>query len=266
MTSQLGNLGKDRSAHEAGLAVIPERRLTLLLTATVNPGETPFLVRTDPSARLQDYTWALRSWISASAVPRIVFCENSGHDLGTLKREAADWKGEVEFISFDGNASARVRGKGYSELKLIERAMAESRLIRCSDVVVKCTGRLALRNATAALRGIAEAEFDVMCSLKRHLSFADSRLFAATCGFLQDYLIPMAEVIDDFAGVYFEHALARATARALSNRLKWRPLPVFPRLAGVSGTSGLVMTDSPLKVAVKGIYHRAQNFVYQYEK
>jgi len=223
------------------------------------------VARNDPSVRLQDYMSALEAWLSSGAAPRVVFCENSGHDLGPLKRVAGSRTArEIEFLSFFGNQRGVTKGKGHSELRLLEHAIRESELIAKSDVVVKCTGRLTVRNGIAVLRAIAASEFDVMCSLKQHLAFADSRLFAATPSFIERYLLARVDMIDDTAGVYFEHALACAIASAVADRKQWRPFPIFPRIEGISATDGIPMTNSALKGAAKALYHRVRNFVYEH--
>jgi hypothetical protein len=223
------------------------------------------VARREPLLRLEDYRLALESWLSSQAAAKIVVCENSGYDLAPLRRLAAPRTGrEVEFISFSGNQHGATRGKGYAELGIIAHAMAQSELISNSDVVVKCTGRLIVRNALRVLRSLAASDFDIMCTLKRNLTFADSRLFAATPAFLRDYLLPRVDTIDENAGVHFEHALASATAGALADRKCWRPFPIFPRIEGISGSDGLVMTNSAVKSAAKTIYHRLRNFVYQH--
>ncbi|MDB6008696.1 MAG: hypothetical protein JWL65_946 [Gammaproteobacteria bacterium] len=241
------------------------RSVVLLLTATIDPGDTMMVVRREPLLRLEDYRLALESWLSSEAAPKIVVCENSGYDLTPLKRLVTPRAGrEVEFISFSGNQHGATRGKGYAEIGIIEHAMAKSELLSNSDVVVKCTGRLIVRNALRVLRSTASSDFDIMCTLKGNLTFADSRLFAATPAFLRDYLFPRVDMIDDNAGVHFEHALASATARALADRKCWRPFPIFPRIEGISGSDGLVMTNSAVKSAAKTLYHRLRNFVYQH--
>ncbi len=218
------------------------RAITLLLTATVNPGATGMVARRDPLVRLGDYESALSKWLSVSPPLRIVFCENTGFDLARLQATAA--ASPVEFISFRGNDGAKQRGKGYSEIAILEHALAESRLISASEVVVKCSGRLFVANAPQVFRALASTDFDVMCTLKQNLSFSDSRFFAATPQFLRQHLLPQACIVDDTQGIYFEHALACAVADAVAHRKKWRPFEVFPRIQGISGTHGKSMTDS----------------------
>jgi hypothetical protein len=241
------------------------RTVALLLTATIDPGATILVVRREPLLRLEDYRFALESWLSSEAAVRIVFCENSAYDLAALRRLCAPETGrEVEFISFSGNEHGATRGKGYAELGIIEYAMRSSDLISNSDVIVKCTGRLTVRNAQRVVQAIRGCDFDIMCTLKRNLAFADSRLFAATPEFIRHYLLPRADMIDDNAGVHFEHALASATARALGDGMRWSPFPVFPRIEGISGSDGRVMTNSAVTSAAKAVYHRLRNFVYQH--
>jgi hypothetical protein len=213
--------------------------------------------------RLQDYLSALGMWLASGAAPRVVFCENSGYDLAPFRRLGTAGGGEIELISFSGNHYGAEKGKGYAEIKMIEHALRESELLAGSEVVIKCTGRLSVPNSVRVMRSIAASEFDVMCSLKQYLSFADSRFFAATPAFFRQCLLPKSEVIDDHAGVYFEHALARATAGAVAESRLWRPFPILPRIEGISGTHGTLMTQSRVTTAAKEVFHELRKFVYK---
>jgi hypothetical protein len=240
------------------------RSIVLLLTATINPGQTVMVARRDPIVRLGDYQRALREWLSADASRKVVVCENSGYDLASLKSIAAAYDTcEIEFISFFGNDSGASKGKGHAELEMIKYVFSVSKLINTSEIVVKGTGRLTVRNAAVLFQSISAREFDVMCTLRKHLSFADSRLFAATPAFFENYLMPRAAMIDDNAGVTFEHALACAIASAVSDRKQWRPFPNFPLIEGISGTDGRVMTNSRLMRMNKVLFHQLRNFVYR---
>jgi hypothetical protein len=242
-----------------------DRSLVLLLTATIDPGHTVMVARRDPLVRLADYQKALTYWLSTGAIRRIVFCENSNYDLTSLKNIAADSKNcDIEFISLSGNQSGATKGKGYAELEMIKYAMGTSQLLSNSEIILKCTGRLTVRNATVLVGSITSCEFDVMCALKSYLSIADSRVFAATPAFFCDHLFPKLPIVDDNAGIYFEHALARATACAIGVRSKWRPFPRFPLIEGISGTDGTLSTNSILAGVTKTLYHRFRKFVYQH--
>lgn len=241
-----------------------QRSITLLLTATIDPGATPFVQRRDPQVRLRDYLSALEAWLSCGAVARVVFCENSGFDLAPVARLAASYgERSVEIISFCGNDAGAVRGKGYSELKLIEHAMRVSSVLAVSDVIAKCTGRLTIGNAVPLFEAIGATDFDVMCPLARNLSVADSRVFAATPAFIREHLLTRIEMIDDRHHVNVEHALACAAAGAVANRMVWRPFPMLPRIVGVSGSTGKSATEQPLKRAARIVYHRLSRAVYE---
>jgi hypothetical protein len=245
-------------------ATVSTRQAAVLLTATIDPGSTKLVARNDPIVRFDDYRRALLSWRSQSHVP-IVFCENSGYDLSSLRAPIDERPGcTVEFLSFDKNHHAATRGKGYAELELIRDALATSRVLASSSVIIKCTGRLIVPNACRVIRSITACDFDVMCTLKQNLSFADTRVFAATPRFLQDHLFPMVNLIDDDGGTYLEHAVACAVGDALAHRKRWRPFPTLPRIQGISGTHGKLMTDSTVTAAAKTAFNFLRNFVYRH--
>jgi hypothetical protein len=236
----------------------------LLLTATIDTGGTPKVVRSDPAVRLKDYESALRLWLESGSVERVVFCENSGYDLRSLEAVAAPFaRTQVEFISFDGNAVGASRGKGFAELNIILHALTHSKLLASAGTVIKCTGRLNVRSAKTLLAKIGAARFDVMCDIGRYLTYADSRFFAATPEFIADYLGRERDTLNDFNGIYLEHALACATTRALADRKVWRPLPAAPQLMGISGTLGSAVTDGPGKRQIRLLYSWLRRIVYQ---
>ncbi len=220
------------------------------------------VARADPQLRLRDYEGALSGWLASGSVSQIVFCENSGHELGSLRRIAAAHPAiDVEFLALQDDPSALTRGKGYAELGIITRALVQSRLLAASPLLLKCTGRLRVQNAARVLREVATGEFDIMCTLKRRGRFADSRLFAATPAFIREHLIPRANQINDSTGVYLEHVLARAVRGAADNGATWRPFATRPRIAGISGTRGLVLTESLAMSLFRGGWHRVRNLV-----
>ena len=226
-------------------------KISLLLTGTIDPGATPFVTLVDPDARRMDYKQALDSWRTVRGIDHIVFCENSHQDLADFRTHAHT--GDFEAISFDGNQSAQRGGKGAGEFAIIDHALRNSSELATSDLVLKSTGRLTVHNAEKLIqlvRDQARADVDVLCDLRTHLSVAESRVFFARPEFLRDRLLPLAPIVDDHAGVYFEHALARATHLSLADGRRWRPLPCAPRIAGRSGSTGDRYPDSlPMRAA-----------------
>jgi len=215
--------------------------INLLLTATVHVRSTAMTARTDPGQRLADYAAALGFWLRVGGIDRIVFCENSGADLAPLQRIAAQLAParRVEWVGFTGAALDPARGKGLGEAQIIEHALAESESLRGEGYVLKATGRYTVPNIAQVLpRPSASLGPDVICNLHENLARADSRLFFSTPPFLARYLLPRCAEIDDSRSIFFEHVLARAVLRAVSDGLRWEMPRHRPDIRGVSGTWG----------------------------
>jgi hypothetical protein len=237
-----------------------ELKSTLLLTATIDPGATLQVKRADSRQRLEDYKNALSLWLASNSFRSIVLFENSGHPVHELQ-QIADLQTavSVEILSASMNESGSSLGKGHSELIAMRTALARSRLLRECDWIAKCTGRLYVPNADSLLPDVLAPETSIVCNLKHDLTFADTRFFFATAGFLQNRLVPMLPVIDDSRHIYVEHALARATAAAIADGERWQPLARLPRYFGISGTHGTSIKD-PLPVwLVKDAGYRLRN-------
>jgi hypothetical protein len=120
----------------------------VLLTATIAPKAriAAGLKRSDPKVRLRDYERALKFWLDLPEAPwmaGIVFAENSGHPLESLKAVAATSpRGlPVEFLSYDEPEPPEGFSYGYSEFKLMRKAVQESPLIASHRYFIKATGR-----------------------------------------------------------------------------------------------------------------------------
>ena len=119
----------------------------LVMTATIQPAAGAGVRRADPTARLEDYKQALRFWLRLShpVAANILLLENSGADLTELQTIARDENPlakPVEILSIPGNIIPEGRNYGYTELKLLDDGLAQSRLRRQTTHMVKVTGRL----------------------------------------------------------------------------------------------------------------------------
>ena len=234
----------------------------VLLTATIAPGEVAFTARSDPRVRMDDYLWALRFWLASTDVPALVFCENSGHDLAPVRalvgREGRPGQ-EVEVLSFHGQDFDPRRGKGVGEMRAIGHALAQSRLLRSSTRIVKVSGRY---RSTSYPALVAQAEAaphpQVICDLTEGMTAADGRVFLASRDFLERYLLPRQDEIDDQRGAYFEHALAKAFHRAMSEGIGCTIPAHAIDVQGISGSSGVPFRSGGLHRAVRGILQRAK--------
>src|SRR4051794_11775175 len=89
----------------------------LIMTATVLVPPGAPIVRTDPLIRLRDYQQAFAFYTSfiGRELDRIVFAENTGFDLKTLREiaEARNVTSRVDFVSFQGNKFPPTYGRAF---------------------------------------------------------------------------------------------------------------------------------------------------------
>lgn len=211
----------------------------LLLTATIRVKEdVVFTARKDTQERFDDYKKALRFWLSQASVGSLVFVENSGFDISELRDLVKQFAGKrVEFLSFTAPAFDGNLGKGYGEMICMEYALEHSRLLAQTEQIVKVTGRYALSNPDRFLKLLEEQkDAAIVCDLLLNLTWADSRIFAATPEFLRTYLFPLKEKINDSRGSNFEHILARAAHACMANCGIWTEPPFPLEIQGISGS------------------------------
>src|SRR5215472_863042 len=115
----------------------------VILTATISVQPDMCLtIRTDLSARLNDYRQAFIKWLNNPSAERIVLVENSGHDLSEFITLASRYPSKrVEFLSFKCVNFDGARGKGYGEMLCLDHVLRESKLLRESRHFVKASGR-----------------------------------------------------------------------------------------------------------------------------
>jgi hypothetical protein len=221
----------------------PAPRIAVILTATIDPGGTPLLTLRDPEQRLADYLRAFRSWL-ATTYPLVV-CENSGADLAPLRAIADEGGRPVELLGYNDNTAAQSRGKGAGEAEILRHVLAESKTAADADLLMKVSGRYYIRNVDRLLRRtLSLGDADSYADLWWWFRDAQSDCFLATRNFIARYLLPHAEAIDDSAGFYLEHALARAVQSSLADGGRWLPLGLAPDLIGTSGTFGWTRAES----------------------
>ena len=63
-------------------------KLTLILTATIDPRGMHFLKRNNVNDRLNDYKKSFSFWCNRKDLKNIIFIENSGYDLDYFKNYA----------------------------------------------------------------------------------------------------------------------------------------------------------------------------------
>ncbi|GMH76252.1 hypothetical protein TrST_g9498 [Triparma strigata] len=127
-----------------------EDEYCILLTAAISPAQDmTHTVRKQPMLRLREYEKVVsryanlsRDWIErGDKPPSIVFVENSGSNLTTL-RDLSAAAPNIEFISWHDLYTPPVsRGKGIFEYRSIQYGIDNSEKIKNCKNVVKVTGR-----------------------------------------------------------------------------------------------------------------------------
>jgi len=207
----------------------------LVLTATISPRHQGYVAIADPQERYLHYRQALRRWAAhRDLFSDIVFGESSGHRLcGELEREFGDRVRVVVLADLPDYPAGR--GKGYGEALILERLAASAGI--AARQVVKCTGRLYVRNVRRVLAGLDDG-VDMRVRLRRTgRCFADSRFFACRTALLPALVRDLKALIDDSAHVYMEHALARCALRYRGEGARIESFPVPPLLAGRSAST-----------------------------
>jgi len=150
-----------------------EARIPILMTATIKPEAFNFRIqRKDPVLRMKDYKHALLFWLSNedNRIGPIVFCENSGSDLGELISLAKMYKRPVEFLSYvDEDLPSRDLHYGYSELGIIDYALDNSMYLNQHQNFFKATGRLVFPRFTKMLNCMNQ-EYDSVVDHRKKLN------------------------------------------------------------------------------------------------
>lgn len=143
----------------------------LLLTSTIQPkSDQPDLAIADPLERLNDYRTALEfysSQLEAGTLDNIVYIDNSGYDLSSLKERFRSER--IEWISFYDLDYPRTYHRGYGEFRLVDTAFTRSETLtnleEC-DIVWKVTGRYIVKNLARVI-ALAPKKMDMYCKVVR---------------------------------------------------------------------------------------------------
>lgn len=213
--------------------------ILVFITATINCGNTPFVKRSDPIVRKQEYLRGLRSWLPASCDADILFCENSAADLTDFRDAAARFgrTDSVRFLSFSGNDGAERWGKGYGEIDMLKHAFSEFPEINEYRYILKASGRYQCHNSAKVVASISEMSVDIICDIHNYLTWADTITAAFAPQVAVEHLIPYQGELDDNKGVFLEHLMARCVHRTIISGCTWAPLPCEPLIFGISGTT-----------------------------
>lgn len=230
-------------------------KAVILLTATVDPKGTAWTRLQDPGIRKAQYLYAIDFYLRETDCD-IVFCENTGADIFDEIESAEKYK-RLEYLTFDGNDYDKCRGKGYGEAIIIRYAIENSLRIRNSDLVIKITGRVIIRNLNELLHVMSRnSELKMPYAI---FEFAGAGLTKTVCFCApKEWLLytvkKYQELIYD-VGYSFEKVICRSVTETSDMKV----IPFFPHIDGICGGFNrpyvnLPMPDRKLN-HFNGLYH-----------
>lgn len=207
-------------------------------------------MRFDHQVRRRDYEEALKAYLALPkpAPDRILFCDNSGACLESLKiiAESQNPHGKkVDFLSFISECAPE-RGKGYSEMDILDRA--HETFFQSGDKIKnariwKVTGRLVVKNL-AKILAAAPADFDLYADFRSvpligeslgGNDWVDTRFFAYTPSGYERFLYKEKEDVG--------WTIEKSIYKKLWPRLKTES-SIFPRFTRQPVFSGICAGSS----------------------
>jgi hypothetical protein len=240
--------------------------LPLLLTATVDPKDTPGADFTPP-VREEMYIQTLQFYCSElENLPEthIVFAENSGWNLSRIKA-SLPVHAPVEFVSISPDIFQPARGKGFNEVVLIQET-----LYHCSTLetgFLKVTGRYPIYNIRHFLEEASKALLqegkELYIDIKDHglysrlglnwaSRFADVRIFASSKGFFLKEVASELSFLDDNAGRMFEGLMYNLVKPRLDHPALVYRFNREPHFGGVEGSQIQALSFSKNQDSLKG--------------
>jgi len=104
----------------------------LLMTATINPKGMKYLARSNVNERLDDYKKTFLNIVNNYNIKKIIFIENSGHDIDVFRKYAKQYPNKnIEIISSKvNNYFPREYGKGFGEYLCFKEVVKKSVLFK----------------------------------------------------------------------------------------------------------------------------------------
>ncbi len=217
--------------------------IAVLLTATIKISNKELVKRNQTSVRLKDYQESLRLWLNKQdTVKKIVFAENSGYDLTSLRviaEEENPHGKQVEFLSAS-SIDLMGRGIGLGEIEIMNYAVQNSKLLSTSSHFAKVTGRVFVKNIDSLLKCVPQ-DAHMVSLFSENLSYVDSVLIMFESAFYSREISGYATGLlrDSIGRVDFEQAIARAFHVAMSQNYRWYPFSIMPVFSGMSGTKNV---------------------------
>lgn len=229
--------------------------MILILTGTINPSlDVTSLTITDYKVRFKQYLECLSFYIQSGAFDKIIFCDNSGFDLSKfspIQETATIYGVKLELISFKGDSKKVIlKGKGYGEGEILEYIMRNSNLILDEKFFFKITGRLIVNNINSITKKVKDDINYFNIPNRNFRNMVDTRIYAMPVTIFKGYFLQTYHAVNDYENYFLEHAYTKTIQKS---KLDVMNFPLFPRISGISGSTGNTYSYNEFRCKIKDI-------------
>lgn len=234
--------------------------MLLILTGTIKPAAACGTVTIrDTEERLQQYIESIQFFIESGAFQKIVFCENSNFEINNsgieklayLRDEANRQKVELEILSFQGDSEqTAIHGKGYGEGEIMKYVFDHSKLLNGEQSFMKITGRMKVDNITQIIERLKPEKTYFNIPNRTHREMYDTRMYVMPVTSFQTLFMNQYDRVMDDEGVYLEKVY---TSIIQEHHIPIDNFPRYPRIVGVSGSTGAQYVYTEWKCKIKDV-------------
>ena len=204
--------------------------------------------------REQQYYESIKKLLYCNKISKIVVCDNSNSHVPKeeLLKVADSNNKQIEFLAFAGDsAQVEQRGKGFGEGEIIDYALKNSSLIAEESWFIKITGRLYVKNMDSVLKRMnKETNYLQTMYMDTRKKVMDTRFYACKIESYNKYFRDLYKEVDDANKVYIEKLFAQ---KIMNSDIRYRNMPVYPKIGGQSGSSGVEYQLSKMKYILKNV-------------
>jgi len=229
--------------------------MLIIVSSTISPISNMMnLSLRNREEREKQYYDAIKKLLYCNQISKIVVCDNSNSHVPKeeLLKEASANNKQIEFLAFEGNhAEVEQRGKGYGEGEIIDYALKNSSLIAGESWFIKITGRLYVKNMDSVLKRMNQkTNYLQTMYMNTRRKVMDTRFYACTIESYDKYFRNLYKEVDDANKLYIEKLFAQ---KIMNSDIHYRNMPVYPKIGGQSGSSGVEYQLSTGKYILKNV-------------
>ncbi len=235
----------------------------LVLVGAIDAGGVLHTARNSVIDRFDDTKIALEKWVKSGSFNKIIVFDSSGYNINNLEEICKSSDIEFELISKNLQDFDRSLGKGYGTYLSVEYLMGHSELFNNAEIIAIVSARYYIKNAKKIIDGYGT---DIQANLNLNLSFAFNPLFIAPRSFFEKYWLEFMSLTNDIERTSYEHCLAKAIHRAISDGYTWE-LPVeSPNIDAVSGTTNKKYYRGYVHWLGLKYYSYLKRFVFEFKR